>query len=125
MFKKKLSIIKIVNYFVKTNYNTFVYKCKFNFLSSAQLVKSLRICQFSVFFVSLLSIMNLSLFEIFRVCTCFQTIFVYVRVSIISIILTFVFVSIYTEHENYVYQLVNSTPQISILIRVCKIINFS
>ena len=75
-----------------------------------------EICQISVFFVALLCIMNSSLFEIFLVCTCFQTnFFVYVRVSIISIISTFVYVSIYTKHgtqymkhEDFVYQLVNS-----------------
>ena len=77
MFKIKLNIIKIVKTFVKPKYNTFVYKCKFNFPSSKQLIQS--ICQISVFFVSLLCIMNndmnSSLFEIFRICTCFQTIF--------------------------------------------------
>ena len=49
LVKIKLSLIKIVKCFVKTNYNTFVYKYIFNFSFSAQLVQSL--CQISVIFV--------------------------------------------------------------------------
>ena len=43
-------------------------------------------------------------------CTCFQTnFFVYVRVSNILIIKNFVYVLLYTKHEDFVYQLVNSS----------------
>ena len=87
----KLSIIKIVNYFVKTKCNTFVYKSKSKSIWCTTC--SEHMSNLSIFFVSLLCIMYccLKFFVFVRVP---DYVFLYIRVSIIPIINTFVFESI-------------------------------